>query len=134
MNKITKIVAAGLLAAAAVTGLAGCGQSEQEKALAPYVGKWMDQRVNGTANVTETWNIAKDNKNENTLIGSVTKIIERNGEKKMDTKVHTIVYDKNTKNVKVDGTDPVIIQSDEKGEYLLETEGYYKNTKYYKQK
>lgn len=138
MNKITKIVAAGLLAAAAVTGLAGCGQSEQEKALAPYVGTWKydEEFASGKFNthLVQTWIIKKDDKNENTLMSSITKDATRGSERKMDTAVHSIVYDNNNKMVMVDGREPIVILSDDKGEYITGTAGHFKNEKFYKQK
>lgn len=139
MNKITKIVAAGLLAAAAVTGLAGCGQSEQEKALAPYVGKWKYE-IHETAfgknyDRTSVWIIKKDDKNENALISSITHNTAMGERKKMDTSVHTISYDANRKIVLVDGTENIVIQKDDKGDYITGTKGSsYQNVKYYKEK
>lgn len=138
MKKITKIMAAGLLAVAAVTGLAGCGQSEQEKALAPYVGTWKYDREfasgNTTAHLVQTWIIKKDDKNENTLISSITKETTRGSDRKMDTAVHNIVFDQNNKMIMVDGVNPIVILSDDKGEYITGTDGHYVNEKFYKQK
>lgn len=133
MKKITKIIAAGLLAAAAVTGLAGCGQTEQEKALAPYVGTWVNtinylKPGNVPAVATITMNITENKNNEETLL-----VMIKDSEKSAE-QPHMLTYDDKDKMVKVDGTNPVMILKDDKGEYLTGPTGWYKNAKYYKQK
>lgn len=132
MKKITKIIAAGLLAAAAVTGLAGCGQTEQEKALAPYVGTWVNEEdymsMGKMKHLKSSFEITKNEKNPNTLIAKY----QLNDKK---PKLYEVAYDEKDKSVKVSGNQQIVIQKDDKGEYITGTAGTdFNNTKYYKQK
>lgn len=132
MNWKKGIIAAMILAGAMVT-LTGCGDNERTKALTPYKGTWVEtinylKPGHVPAVATITMNITENKNNEETLL-----VMIKDSEKAAE-QPHMLVYDDKDKMVKVDGTNPVMIMKDDKGEYITGPTGWYKNTKYYKQK
>lgn len=128
MNWKKGILAAMLLAGSMFT-FTGCGSNEREQALAPYVGTWTyEKKINETYTLKETMDIQKDQNNKDVLIGHY----KSNGFVKVDNS-HTISYDEKDKTVKLDGSEQLLIQKDDKGEYFEGKGIILPNHKYHKQ-
>lgn len=131
MNWKKGILAAMLLAGSMFT-LTGCGDNEREKALAPYVGTWIHEEdymsMGKMKHLKSSFEITKDENNPNAL----TAKYQLNNK---TPKIYVVSYDEKDKTVKVGGNQQIIIQKDDKGEYITGTAGTdFHQSKYYKQK
>lgn len=131
MNWKKGMLAAMLLAGSMIT-LTGCGGNEREQALAPYVGTWINEEdymsMGKMKHLKSSFEITKDEKNPDALIAKY----QLNDK---TPKTYVVSYDEKDKTVKVGGNQQIVIQKDDKGEYITGTAGTdFNKTKYYKQK
>lgn len=123
----------GILAAMLVAGsmftLTGCGDNEREKALAPYVGTWTaTYSLAGTGQQGKIEvKIEKVENNPNVLVAKRKRPLVGGIQEQ------TITYDEKEKVVKLDNTETLVIQKDEKGEYFSGHGMAIPSHKYYKQ-
>lgn len=126
----------GMMAAMLVVGsmvtLTGCGGNEREQALAPYVGTWIYEKDVKTpiriVHSKSVFEITKDENNPNTL----TAKYQMNDK---TPRLYVVSYDEKDKTVKLGGNQQILIQKDDKGEYITGTSGTdFHQSKFYKQK
>lgn len=125
-----KGVLAVMLLAGSMAALTGCGGNEREKALAPYMGTWVaTEKLPSGKEYHPTIVIEKNEQNPNVLVANFKSVAVFKIEKS-----HVITYDEKEKVVKMDNMENLVIQKDDKGEYINGQGLAIPSHKYYKQK